>query len=121
VKLHTKLHPDLQELQEDLTVLYDYQDWVESMMLTRGETRMLENTLGLVGEAGEIAEKIKKYLRDNFIKEEELQKELGDVLFYWIALHNYFDLDPAETVIQNILKLENRKLNNTLKGSGDDR
>ena len=65
----------------------EYGDEVEKLILTHGKTyvdkRLMENTLGLVGEAGEFAEKIKKHIRDgNEISQLELVKELGDVLFY---------------------------------------
>ena len=62
----------------------EYGDEVEKLILTHGKTyvdkRLMENTLGLVGEAGEFAEKIKKHIRDgNEISQLELVKELGDV------------------------------------------
>ena len=65
----------------------EYGNEVEKLILTNGKTyvdkRLMENTLGLVGEAGEFAEKIKKQIRDgNEVNQLELVKELGDVLFY---------------------------------------
>ena len=101
---------------------YDnYLSFVESMILTHGRDRLAENTLGLVGEAGEVAEKIKKFFRDNTLDEAAIQKELGDVIFYWYALHGALDLDPQETINKNIDKLSSRKERGTIRGSGDDR
>jgi NTP pyrophosphatase (non-canonical NTP hydrolase) len=99
----------------------DYFKFVESMILTKGSDRLLENTLGLVGEAGEVAEKIKKKVRDGNIDLEGLQKELGDVIFYWYALHGALDLDPEVTKTMNMDKLNSRKERGTLQGNGDNR
>jgi len=83
-------------------------------------------TLGLVGEAGEIAEKVKKIYRDNngVLDEERkrvLKKELGDVLWYVAQLCTELDLSFDEVAKYNIEKLAERKKIGTLHGDGDDR
>ena len=82
--------------------------------------------LGLVGETGEVAEKVKKIIRDgdgSISKEEreELKWELGDVLWYLsqISVELGFDLDDIAT--SNIKKLKSRKVRGKLRGSGDRR
>ena len=91
-------------------------------MLTHGHDRLVENTLGLVGEAGEVAEKIKKKIRDgDKVTSDEIVKELGDVLFYTTALANYFLSDIGVVMEMNITKLDDREKRGTLKGSGDNR
>ncbi len=100
----------------------DYSKWVETMILTSGETRIVENTLGLVGEAGEVAEKIKKKLRDGSkVQPLEVIKELGDVVFYATALANAFGSSLAEVQHVNQEKLNSRKARGTLSGNGDNR
>jgi len=83
-------------------------------------------TLGLVGEAGEVAEKIKKVLRDNKgqlsqEKRKELNKELGDVLWYLAQLCSELDLSFDKVAQTNLNKLLSRKKRNKLHGSGDNR
>ena len=100
----------------------DYSYWVEGKIVTEGETRLVENTLGLVGEAGEVAEKVKKLLRDNTkISPDDIIKELGDVVFYVTALANYFNSDLTEVLQTNMDKLNSRARRGVLKGSGDNR
>jgi len=100
----------------------EYSEWVESMMLTKGKDRLVENTLGLVGEAGEVAEKVKKLIRDTSkFSNEEIAKELGDVLFYTAALGNIYGYTLQEIIKLNTEKLNSRKDRGTLKGSGDNR
>lgn len=83
--------------------------------------------LGLAGEAGEVAEKIKKLMRDtdaNILTEDqkrEIAKELGDVLWYVANLAADIDYDLEEIAGMNIEKLQSRKERNALKGSGDNR
>lgn len=83
-------------------------------------------TLGLVGEAGEIAEKIKKIFRDNngILDEERkqvLKKELGDVLWYLAQLSTELGLSLDDIACFNIEKLSSRKERGTLHGDGDNR
>tara|TARA_Y100001937_G_C7100982_1_gene322485 strand:+ start:137 stop:451 length:315 start_codon:yes stop_codon:yes gene_type:complete len=95
---------------------------VEDLIITTGKDRMIENTLGLVGESGEVAEKIKKCIRDNHEPNKmEIIKELGDVLFYVTALANHIGSDLETVAIHNIVKLQDRKSRNKIQGSGDDR
>ena len=89
----------------------EYGHEVEKLILTNGKTyvdkRLMENTLGLVGEAGEFAEKIKKQIRDgNEVNQLELVKELGDVLFYVTALANHIGSDFRQlqpTILQSYM------------------
>ena len=99
----------------------NYVEFVESMIITEGRDRLVENTLGLVGEAGEVAEKIKKVIRDGSADRKAIQKELGDVIFYWYAMHGALELDPEETIKMNMEKLTSRKERGVIRGSGDER
>lgn len=83
-------------------------------------------TLGLCGETGEVAEKIKKILRDKngvFSDEDKkaIAKELGDILWYIANLANDLELTLEDIAKWNLDKLFSRKERNTLKGSGDER
>ena len=81
--------------------------------------------LGLVGESGEIAEKVKKVIRDedsDFSKLDELfEKELGDVLWHIAVLAAYFDIPLEKIAQQNIEKLASRLERGVISGSGDNR
>ena len=82
--------------------------------------------LGLVGEAGEVAEKVKKVIRDkNSIFDEEsklaIKKELGDVLWYLSNLCTEFNFSLEEVALQNLEKLKLRAAKGKIRGYGDDR
>jgi len=83
-------------------------------------------TLGLSGEAGEVAEKIKKVIRDDGgevlpLKKKEIEKELGDVLWYTSQLATELGLSLEEIAEKNIEKLYSRMDRGKLHGSGDNR
>ena len=100
----------------------NYSLWVENKIMTSGDDRLVENTLGLVGEAGEVAEKVKKIIRDKSrFSKDEIIKELGDVVFYVTALANYYGSDLQAVIDMNIEKLDGRASRGTLHGSGDNR
>ncbi|MBU5557772.1 MAG: nucleoside triphosphate pyrophosphohydrolase family protein [Candidatus Aenigmatarchaeota archaeon] len=83
-------------------------------------------TLGLAGETGEVAEKIKKVIRDlnGQLTEEkiiELKKELGDVLWYLAQLATELGISMNEIAITNLQKLQSRMNRGKIHGSGDER
>lgn len=82
--------------------------------------------LGLCGESGEVAEKIKKIVRDHgsdFSKldTDELTKELGDVLWYIAVLADHFNISLDDVATKNVAKLADRQKRDLIKGSGDNR
>jgi NTP pyrophosphatase (non-canonical NTP hydrolase) len=83
-------------------------------------------TLGLAGEAGEVAEKVKKLIRDDagVLSDERraaIAKELGDVLWYVAQVATEAGLDLDEIAAANLEKLLSRAQRGVLQGSGDDR
>ena len=99
-----------------------YSKWVEDKIVTEGNDRLVENVLGLVGEAGEVAEKVKKMIRDGTkVVPMDIIKELGDVVFYCTALANHVGYDLNTVVEINVVKLNDRKKRNVISGSGDNR
>lgn len=84
-------------------------------------------TLGLAGEAGEVAEKVKKQIRDfesdytdpRFL--DKISLELGDVLWYVANLATELGLDLNDIAHKNLDKLESRKARGKIGGDGDDR
>lgn len=90
------------------------------------EVGFLEKVLGLVGEAGETADKVKKIIRDKggVVSEEDkilIVKELGDTLWYLAAISRYLEVPFSEVAKMNIEKLESRFVRNKLHGEGDER
>lgn len=78
--------------------------------------------LGLCGESGEIAEKVKKFLRgDRELDREGLLKELGDPLWYITSLAADLGYTLQDVVNANEEKLTSRKERGVIKGSGDNR
>ena len=87
---------------------------------------MLEKVFGLCGEAGEVAEKFKKLLRDKGGQatdedRRELAKELGDILWYINSVGSYLGYDLEQIAQMNLDKVLSRKQRGQTQGSGDNR
>lgn len=82
--------------------------------------------LGIAGEAGEVAEKIKKILRnDNGVvsdeKKEEVKKELGDILWYMAQVGVVLGFDFDDVARTNLTKLQDRLARGVINSQGDNR
>jgi NTP pyrophosphatase (non-canonical NTP hydrolase) len=90
------------------------------------DNNFLYPVLGLLGESGEVAEKIKKTFRDHGGKVDderiaEIGKEMGDVLWYLAQLATELGLSLADIAEQNLNKLQSRHARGAISGSGDNR
>jgi NTP pyrophosphatase (non-canonical NTP hydrolase) len=89
-------------------------------------SNFLYPTLGLVGEAGEVAEKVKKIIRDGEgvltdLERDKIAKELSDVCWYVAVLAYELDYTLEEILRINLDKLASRAERGVISGSGDDR
>ena len=108
----------------------EFEQYQEKSRLTAKYPSADENyiypTLGLSGEAGEVAEKIKKILRDkngavDDTDREEIKKELGDVLWYLTQLATELEISLEDVAAGNLAKLYDRMERGKLGGDGDNR
>lgn len=106
--------------------VHEYQQMAVSTAIYNRRDAVTYPTLGLVGEAGELANKVKKVLRDDngLVSDEKrlsLAAEIGDVLWYCAALANDLQVRLEDIAQENINKLFSRKERGVLQGSGDTR
>ena len=74
------------------------------------DLNILHMVLGLIGEAGEIADEIKHVVGYNQpLNEKHLKEEMGDTLFYFVRLANHFDWSLQELMLDNMTKLMKEK------------
>jgi NTP pyrophosphatase (non-canonical NTP hydrolase) len=104
----------------------DYKEKAKKTAIYPKKSGIFYTALGLAGEAGEIANKVKKIIRDdnNSISLErrtELINELGDVLWYVAMMCDELYVDMDDVARWNLEKLEKRQKENKLKGEGDKR
>lgn len=86
------------------------------------EVGVLYCSLGLTGEAGEVSEKVKKYIREGDEEYlEELKKEAGDTLWYLARLCDEMGWGLSEVANENLEKLSSRQERGVIGGEGDDR
>ena len=105
----------------------EYQTFVKGMKRYPDKYAVIYPALGLAGESGEIAEKVKKWIRDEggqVMTEERrdaILKELGDPLWYIASLADDLGLTLQDVVDDNVEKLTSRRDRGVLGGSGDNR
>lgn len=100
----------------------EYNKFVKGMKMYPEKHAIIYPALGLTGEAGEIAEKVKKWLRgDKELDKDGLLSELGDPLWYITSLADDLGFTLQDVVDRNEQKLTSRKERNVLKGDGDNR
>ena len=121
-----KFMQDRLHMEEIITADY-YQSQSGQTAIFPKEKALEYLALGLTSEAGEVAGKVKKLIRDGEDKEGfELKKiaishEIGDVLWYCAMLAKEVGVPLNEIMRDNLAKLYSRKERGTLQGSGDNR
>ena len=98
----------------------EYQEFARLTAIYPEDVKVVYPTLGLCGEAGEVAEKIKKHMRDGRSLV-GVGLELGDVLWYISALADDLGITLEEIAQANVDKLASRMERGKLGGSGDER
>lgn len=104
----------------------EYQELALETAIYPDEYRIVYPALGLAGEAGEVADKVKKVIRDNnanfdSVKCEEIAAEIGDCLWYCAVLADRIGYKLSTIGRMNYRKLKSRQLRGKLGGSGDNR
>ena len=137
----TKLEKEIKKFYEGknrmITSLDDYQEQARKTAIYPDKYKVTYPALGLASEAGEVAGKVKKILRDTpkeiktlgdldktnqgEMQLKNLAAEIGDVLWYCAVLAEDCGITLSHIANQNIAKLQSRKLRGVLQGSGDSR
>jgi len=99
----------------------EYQQWAKELAIYPRDYAIIYPAMGLAGEAGEVANKVKKLMRDQKLDTEAVADELGDVLWYVATLAADLDLDLGEIARRNVDKLNDRRARSALGGDGDKR
>ena len=97
---------------------YQQQAWKTALETAKNPAYMVSN---LTSEAGEVAGKYAKWIRDGVLDEEGLQKEMGDVFWQLAGLSTVMGWSLADIAYKNLQKLNERVNRMTISGSGDDR
>ena len=118
-KLEEEAKRFMQLHNKSLITAHEYQNKCKSTAIYPKKDAIAYLSLGLVSEAGEVAGKVKKNIRDG--TESNVASEIGDVLWYCAMLANELGVNLGKIMEKNLEKLNDRKQRGTLQGSGDTR
>lgn len=99
----------------------EYQEWTRTVAIYPDDQSLTYTILGLVSEAGEVADKWKKGIRDKNLDVDGLISEVADVAWYLARVSDELGVDLESLFQMNRDKLMSRKLRGTISGSGDYR
>lgn len=104
----------------------EYQEAALTTAVYPEDKRIIYPALGMCGEAGEVADKVKKVIRDNnqnfdTARKIEIAYEIGDVLWYCATMAHDIGFTLEAVAQMNIDKLASRQKRGKLGGSGDNR
>ena len=119
----------MMEQFDEIPTIITYQQLCTETQIYPREHAVFYPALGLAGEAGEVANKIKKIMRDRngdvnnlpIELKEDIANELGDCLWYISALATDLGIGLDGIAVENLKKLQKRKEQGTIHGSGDKR
>lgn len=121
-------YEDFNEYQRQATRTATFEQVIDAMPeeKVRECLKLAYVSLGLAGEAGEVAEKVKKLIRDHkgILTPEyaaEINKEQGDVTWYGANISRLLGTMFSDVPAINIAKLAMRAARNAIHGSGDNR
>jgi len=99
----------------------EYQNAAATTAIYKVEHQVLYPALGLAAEAGEVANKVKKILRDGVFDREGILDEIGDCLWYISAICRDLNVSMSDVAVGNLKKLQDRKQRGVISGNGDKR
>lgn len=120
MKLEEEVKKFMQDKNKSIITANTYQLEAKKTAIFPPDKALEYLSLGLVGEAGEVANKVKKIIRDKKI-DADISGEIGDVLWYCAMLADYLDVNLGKIMENNLDKLRSRKERGVLGGSGDRR
>ena len=97
---------------------YQQQAWKTALETAKNPAYMVSN---LTSEAGEVAGKYAKWIRDGVLDEEGLQKEMGDVFWQLAGLSTVMGWSLADIASKNLQKLNDRANRSVISGEGNER
>ena len=99
----------------------EYQKTAAETAIYSSSHAVIYPALGLAAEAGEVANKVKKILRDGDFDRKAIADEIGDCLWYIAALCRDLNISMNDVAKTNLFKLQDRQKRGVISGSGDNR